>query len=246
MAVLPVERLQRLIGQAGKGGMGHIDEMAVLILAVLAGQAAAAQLGVEIPEALVFAVGIVSIPEIELQGVVVILAEIHQCVHFLIGHRVLGDDRAVPVHHAGPVVGDGVVEPDAAQLLLIDCAVAAACAQHKFSACSLHLFHGLDHRRAGAGLTKGNKGIVEIACQKFILHRCSYFSILTLSGRFASSSPKGRAFDIIGNFPMTVKTSHFGGGGIAQAMTERVSQFIVLILSSITQNAAPGYPETAF
>ena len=95
MAVLPVERLQRLIGQAGKGGMGHIDEMAVLILAVLAGQAAAAQLGVEIPEALVFAVGIVSIPEIELQGVVVILAEIHQCVHFLIGHRVLGDDRTV-------------------------------------------------------------------------------------------------------------------------------------------------------
>ena len=71
-------------------------------------------------------------------------------------------------------------------------------------------------------------------------------SILTLSGRFASSSPKGRAFDIIGNFPMTVKTSHFGGGGIAQAMTERVSQFIVLILSSITQNAAPGYPETTF
>ena len=45
---------------------------------------------------------------------------------------------------------------------------------------------------------------------------------------------------------MTVKTSHFGGGGIAQAMTERVSQFIVLILSSITQNVAPGYPETAF
>ena len=73
-----------------------------------------------------------------------------------------------------------------------------------------------------------------------------HFSWLTLSGRFASSSPKGRAFDIIGNFPMTVKTSHFGGGGIAQAMTERVSQFIVLILSSITQNAAPGYPETAF
>ena len=35
VAVLPVERLQRLIGQAGKGGMGHIDEMAVLILAVL-------------------------------------------------------------------------------------------------------------------------------------------------------------------------------------------------------------------
>ena len=170
MAVLPVERLQRLIGQAGKGGMGHIDEMAVLILAVLAGQAAAAQLGVEIPEALVFAVGIVAIPEIELQRVVVILAEIHQCVHFLIGHRVLGDDRTVPVHHAGSVVGDGVVEPDAAQLLLVDRAVAAAGAQHKFAACGLHLFHGLDHRRAGAGLTKGNKGIVEIACQKLILH----------------------------------------------------------------------------
>ena len=95
----------------------------------------------------------------------------------------------------------------------------------KFAACGLHLFHGLDHRRARAGLTKGNKGIVEIACQKFILHSCSYFSILTLSGRFASSSPKGRAFDIIGNFPKTVKTSHFGGGGIAQAMTERVRMF---------------------
>ena len=40
----------------------------------------------------------------------------------------------------------------------------------KFAACGLHLFHGLDHRRAGAGLTKGNKGIVEIACQKLILH----------------------------------------------------------------------------
>ena len=36
MTVLSVERLQRLIGQAGKGGMGHIDEMAVLILAILA------------------------------------------------------------------------------------------------------------------------------------------------------------------------------------------------------------------
>ena len=150
--------------------MGHIDEMAVLILAVLAGQAAAAQLGVELPEALVFAVGIVSVPEIELQRVVVILAEIHQCIHFLIGHRVLGDDCTVPVHHAGSVVGDGVVEPDAAQLLLVDHAVAAAGTQHKFAACGLHLFHGLDHRRAGAGLTKGNKGIVEIACQKLILH----------------------------------------------------------------------------
>ena len=75
---------------------------------------------------------------------------------------------------------------------------------------------------------------------------CSYFSILTLSGRFASSSPKRRAFDIIGNFPKTVKTSHFGGGGIASAMTERVSQLILLRLFSITKDAAAGYPEMAF
>ena len=69
---------------------------------------------------------------------------------------------------------------------------------------------------------------------------------LTLSGRFAPSSPEGRAFDKTANSAGNAKASHFGGGGIAQAMTERVSQFIVLILSSITQNAAPGYPETAF
>ena len=95
------------------------------------------------------------------------------------------------------------------------CGVKSGREVDKFAACGLHLFHGLDHRRAGAGLTKGNKGIVEIACQKFILHSCSYFSILTLSGRFASSSPKGRALGKTANFAWTAKASHFGGGGIA-------------------------------
>jgi len=42
-----------------------------------------------------------------------------------------------------------------------------------------------------------------------------FISILTLSGRFASSSPKGRALDKIANLAFTAKASHFGGGGIA-------------------------------
>ena len=49
-------------------------------------------------------------------------------------------------------------------------------------------------------------------------------SILTLSGRSASSSPKGGALDKTGNFAWNAKVSHFGGGGSASALTERVSQ----------------------
>ena len=47
-------------------------------------------------------------------------------------------------------------------------------------------------------------------------------NILALSGRFASSSPKGRASGEIGNFAWTAKGSHFGGAGKAcKALTER-------------------------
>ena len=49
-------------------------------------------------------------------------------------------------------------------------------------------------------------------------------SVLALSGRFASSSPKGRALGIKMKFANTAKASHFGGGGIALAMTERVKR----------------------
>ena len=45
---------------------------------------------------------------------------------------------------------------------------------------------------------------------------------LTLSGRFAPSSPEGRAFDKTANSAGNAKASHFGGGGSALALTERV------------------------
>ena len=48
---------------------------------------------------------------------------------------------------------------------------------------------------------------------------------LTLSGRFAPSSPEGRAFDKTANSAGNAKASHFGGGGSALALTERVSQY---------------------
>ena len=44
---------------------------------------------------------------------------------------------------------------------------------------------------------------------------------LTLSGRFAPSSPEGRAFDKTANSAGNAKASHFGGGGSALALTER-------------------------
>ena len=44
---------------------------------------------------------------------------------------------------------------------------------------------------------------------------------LALSGRFASSSPKGRASGETVDFVGTAKASHFGGGGSASALTER-------------------------
>ena len=53
-----------------------------------------------------------------------------------------------------------------------------------------------------------------------------HFSWLTLSGRFASSSPKGRAFDKTSNFAWIAKASPFGRGGSASALTERVRPFI--------------------
>ena len=43
-----------------------------------------------------------------------------------------------------------------------------------------------------------------------------YDSVLALSGRFASSSPKGRAIGKEMYFAWTAKASHFGGGGIAK------------------------------
>ncbi len=39
---------------------------------------------------------------------------------------------------------------------------------------------------------------------------------LALSGRFASSSPKGRASGETENFARNAKASHFGEGGIAK------------------------------
>ena len=53
-----------------------------------------------------------------------------------------------------------------------------------------------------------------------------HFSWLTLSGRFASSSPKGRAFDKTSNFAWIAKASPFGRGGSASALTEKVRPFI--------------------
>jgi hypothetical protein len=50
--------------------------------------------------------------------------------------------------------------------------------------------------------------------------------LLALSGRFASSSPKGRASGETENFAWTAKASPFERGGIAQAMTERARPFI--------------------
>ena len=100
-----------------KGRVGHIDEVPVLVLAVHAGQAAAAHLCVVVAQGLVLTVHIAGIPEIELQRVVVILAEIHQRVHFLVGEGVFRHHSALGIGHTGTVAGNDVIRPDAAQLL---------------------------------------------------------------------------------------------------------------------------------
>ena len=116
VAVLFVEPLQRPLGEDAERRVRHIDEVAVLVFAVHAVQTDAVHLGVAAAERLILAVSIVCVPEIELQGVVVVLTEIHQRVHLFVGHGVLCHDGTVLVHDAGTVAGDGIVEPDAAQL----------------------------------------------------------------------------------------------------------------------------------
>ena len=170
MAELLVEMGQLLRRHDHEGRMGHIDEVAVLILPVEAGQAAFRHGIVKSLQGVVLAVGIIGVPVVELERVVIVLAEIHESVHFLVGQRVLGHDGAVFVHDTGPVAGDGIIEPDAAQLLLMDDAVAAPGAEHESAARRLKLFHGLDHRRAGLRFPERHKRIVEIAGQKLILH----------------------------------------------------------------------------
>ena len=56
------------------------------------------------------------------------------------------------------------------------------------------------------------------------------FRWLALSGRLsASSSPKGRALGKEMYFVWTAKASHFGGGGIASAMTERARPLMFML-----------------
>ena len=120
--------------------MGHIDQVAVLIFAVHTVQPDAVHLLIAPVQIFILAVGVAGIPEIELQRIVIILAEIHQRVHFLSGERVLGHDAALAVHHAGTVAGDGIIEPDAAQLAFeVDARIRTSGAEHKSAACGLQL-----------------------------------------------------------------------------------------------------------
>ena len=78
---------------------------------------------------------------------------------------------ALPVHHAGAVAGNGVVVPDAAQLVFVsDAGVGAAGAEHEFTPRGLQLFYRLYHRRAGLSFAKGHQRVIVIACQNLILH----------------------------------------------------------------------------
>ena len=171
MAVLCRKICHVLRRHCRKGRVGHIDQVAVLIFAIHAVQPDAVHLPVAPVQIFILAVGVTGIPEIELQRIVIILAEIHQRIHFLGGERVLCHDAALAVHHAGTVAGDGVVEPDAAQLPLeADARISAAGAEHESAACGLQLLHRLDHLLAGLALAKGHQCIVIIACQNLILH----------------------------------------------------------------------------
>ena len=168
-----------------KGRVGHIDEVPVLVLAVHAGQAAAAHLCVVVAQGLVLTVHIAGIPEIELQRVVVILAEIHQRVHFLVGEGVFRHHGALGIGHTGTVAGNDVIRPDAAQLLPVHARIGAAGAQRKFHPGGLQLFHGLYHRRAGPRLPEGHQRIIKITYQKFVLH-----SFLLRGSLFSTSIPQ--------------------------------------------------------
>ena len=116
VAVLFVEPLQRPLGEEAERRVRHINEMAVLVFAVHAVQTDAIHPIIVLVEDVILAVNIVCILEVKLQGVVVVLTEIYQCVHLFVGHGVLCHDGTVLVHDAGTVAGDGIVEPDAAQL----------------------------------------------------------------------------------------------------------------------------------
>ena len=169
----------------GKRRMRHVDEVPVLVLAVHAGQAAAAHLCVVVAQGLVLTVHIAGIPEIELQRVVVILAEIHQRVHFLVGEGMFRHHGALGIGHAGSVAGNDVIRPDAAQLLPVHARIGAAGAQRKFHPGGLQFFHGLYHRRAGLRLPEGHQRIIKITYQKFVLH-----SFLLRGSLFSTSIPQ--------------------------------------------------------
>ena len=147
-----------------KGGVGHIDQVAVLVLAVQAGKAGALHLVVPAAEVLIAAVGVVGVPEVELQKIVVVLAEIHQGVHLLRDEGALVDRRAGAVHHIGPVAGDGVIKADVSQLAGgLDGRPGPPGAEDEFAPGGLHLADGGLHRRTGPLFPKGDEGVVVIA-----------------------------------------------------------------------------------
>ena len=51
--------------------------------------------------------------------------------------------------------------------------------------------------------------------------------MLALSVTFGATSPKGRGLGITMHFAWTAKGSHFGGAGIASAMTERARMLAI-------------------
>ena len=138
--------------------------MAVLVFPVHTGQPRAAHLFVAAAQGLIAAVGIVPIPEIELQQVVVILAEVHQRVHLLVGEGALIDGGAAAVHHIGAVAGDGVVKADGPQLARVsDGGPGPPGAEDELAPCGLHLPHGRLHCGTGALFPEGDKGVVVVA-----------------------------------------------------------------------------------
>ena len=130
--------------------------MAVLVLAVQAGKAGAAHLFVPSAEGVIAAVGVVAVLKVELQQIVVILAEVHQGVHLLGGQGALVDRRAGAVHHIGPVAGDGGNQsgwlPAAG---VFDGRPGPPGAQNEFAPRGLHPANGGLHRRRAAFPQRG-------------------------------------------------------------------------------------------
>ena len=147
--------------QHAERGKRHIQQVAVLVLAVFQATFQCSGFLLHM-EGLIIQVNIPAVRKAESQRVLIVLAKIHQSVHFLGGHVAGVQGGPGGILHLGTSGADPVIRPDAAQHFGGDLCPAAPRGNHELDPGFLHGAQGIDVFFGHARLPMGAQGAVNI------------------------------------------------------------------------------------